>query len=95
MGNCCTGSPTSDHPFTPDRASLRPPQTAFTNSSPSPSNTAATQPTDMTSSFTGVRGVEATDSVVVDRAPDALIHMADREGTLDMCMCMCVNSGIP
>ena len=74
MGNCCSGSPTSDHPFTPDELSLPTPQTAFTNASP-PLNTARPE---ANMSFV-LGGTDEPDSVA-GRSPDALIHMADREG---------------
>lgn len=80
MGNCCTGSPTTDHPFDPDRLSLPPPQTAFSDSSPALHSVGADQTIDMTSSFmSGMGGVDTIDSVI-ERQPDVLIHMADREG---------------
>ena len=81
MGNCCTGSPTGDHPFTQQHRHS-PPQI---NKSSPPLSTATTQSVAMTTSlFTGV-GTDTPDSAVVGRSPDALIHMADREGT---CMYM-------
>ena len=88
MGNCCTGSATTDHPFTPDKLSLPSPQTAFTNSSPALSSSIAaitasgghTAP-GMMSSFMGVGVIEVTDSTM-ERVSDAVVHMADREGKI-------------
>ena len=92
MGNCCTGSPTTDHPFTPDH-SLPPPHSAFGSSSPqlggANSIAVATGPRQQSSaapySAAGAAGLggggeDATDSVVVVRSPDTVVHMADREG---------------
>ena len=100
MGNCCTGSPTTDHPFTPDH-SLPPLHAAFANSSPqlggtnSVSTGAGAAESDPVIrmglySTAGAAGqgssvLDATDSVAV-RSPDTVVHMADREG---VCVCVC------
>lgn len=100
MGNCCTGSPTTDHPFTPEH-SLPPPHAGFGNSSPQlgVANTAEERQQQQrasavvamapypTAGGAGSGGVGVTIETVdstVVRSPDTVIHMADREGT-QMC----------
>ena len=98
MGNCCTASPTTDHPFAPDTA-LPPPHAATAFGDPSPQLGVATSGQQASAVVAmapyvvgGVGasgGVETGDSAV-GRSPGPLIHMADREGVCVCCAWKCI-----